>query len=50
MAQNFARSMSVQDAMSAGNMLAYEMNGEPLPKENGYPYASSRPDGTASPT
>jgi DMSO/TMAO reductase YedYZ molybdopterin-dependent catalytic subunit len=37
MKQNFARSMSVEDAMSANNMLAYEMNGEPLPNENGFP-------------
>ena len=37
MKQNFARSMSIEDAMSANNMLAYEMNGEPLPNENGFP-------------
>ena len=37
MQQHFARSMSVQDAMGAANMLTYEMNGEPLPKENGFP-------------
>lgn len=35
--QNFARSMSLEDAMSPYNMLAYEMNGETLPQPNGYP-------------
>jgi DMSO/TMAO reductase YedYZ molybdopterin-dependent catalytic subunit len=35
--QNFARSMSLEDAMSAQNILAYEMNGEPLPQPNGFP-------------
>jgi DMSO/TMAO reductase YedYZ molybdopterin-dependent catalytic subunit len=29
--------MSLTDAMAAGNLLAYEMNGEPLPNLNGYP-------------
>ncbi len=33
----FARSMSVEDAMSAHNMLAFEMNGEPLPHYHGKP-------------
>jgi DMSO/TMAO reductase YedYZ molybdopterin-dependent catalytic subunit len=37
MTQNFARSMSLADAMSPANLLAYEMNGEPLPERNGYP-------------
>ena len=37
MVQNFARSMSLADAMSPHNILAYEMNGEPLPERNGYP-------------
>ena len=37
MMQNFARSMSLADAMSPHNILAYEMNGEPLPERNGYP-------------
>lgn len=36
-AQNFARSMSLDDAMSPYNLLAYEMNGESLPQPNGYP-------------
>ncbi len=37
MMQNFARSMSLEDAMSPDNLLVYEMNGEPLPPKNGYP-------------
>jgi DMSO/TMAO reductase YedYZ molybdopterin-dependent catalytic subunit len=35
--QNFARSMSIADAMSRDNILAYEMNGVPLPQPNGFP-------------
>ena len=35
--QNFARSMSLADAMSPNNILCYEMNGEPLPAPNGFP-------------
>ena len=35
--QNFARSMSVADAMSSDSILAYEMNGVPLPPPNGFP-------------
>lgn len=35
--QNFARSMSLQDAMNPENLLCYEMNGKPLPQANGYP-------------
>jgi DMSO/TMAO reductase YedYZ molybdopterin-dependent catalytic subunit len=35
--QNFARAMSVEDAMSPYNLLAYEMNGEALPTNNGFP-------------
>lgn len=34
---NFARSMPVADAMSPVNMLCYEMNGEPLPTDHGFP-------------
>ena len=37
MHQNFARSMSLDDAMSPTNILCYEMNGTPLPPRNGYP-------------
>jgi DMSO/TMAO reductase YedYZ molybdopterin-dependent catalytic subunit len=35
--ERFARSMSLQDAMAASNLLAYEMNGEPLPNLHGFP-------------
>lgn len=34
---NFARSMSVADAMNPANLLCYEMNGSPLPPANGFP-------------
>ena len=34
---NFARSMSLEDAMSPHNLLAFEMNGQPLPQANGFP-------------
>jgi DMSO/TMAO reductase YedYZ molybdopterin-dependent catalytic subunit len=35
--ENFARSMSLDDALNPANLLVYEMNGEPLPQPNGYP-------------
>ena len=35
--QNFARSMSVADAMSPHNILCYEMNGAALPPGHGFP-------------
>ena len=35
--QHFARSMSIEDALRPDNMLAYEMNGEPLPLYHGRP-------------
>ncbi len=35
--QNFARAMSLTDAMESGAILAWEMNGEPLPAKNGFP-------------
>lgn len=35
--QNFARSLSVDDAMADDVILAYEVNGEPLPVGNGFP-------------
>jgi DMSO/TMAO reductase YedYZ molybdopterin-dependent catalytic subunit len=35
--QNFARSMSLADAMNPDNLLVYEMNGEALPSANGFP-------------
>ena len=34
---NFARSMSLSDAMDPNNLLAYEMNGAPLPQQHGFP-------------
>ena len=37
MPQNFARSMSLADAMSPHTLLCYEMNGAPLPQLNGFP-------------
>jgi DMSO/TMAO reductase YedYZ molybdopterin-dependent catalytic subunit len=37
MHQNFARSMSLADAMHSNNLLCYEMNGEPLPRPHGFP-------------
>ena len=37
MTQNFARSMSIADAMGPNNLLAYEMNGEALPEVHGFP-------------
>ena len=37
MTENFARSLSLEDAMNPDNLLVYEMNGEPLPKPNGFP-------------
>ena len=35
--QNFARSMSLADAMDPKNILCYEMNGTSLPADNGFP-------------
>jgi DMSO/TMAO reductase YedYZ molybdopterin-dependent catalytic subunit len=35
--EQFARSMSVEDALNADNLLCYEMNGVPLPREHGFP-------------
>ncbi|MCV9966861.1 sulfite oxidase [Pararhizobium sp. BT-229] len=37
MQQNFARSMSLADAMNPDNLLCYEMNGATLPAANGFP-------------
>lgn len=34
---NFARSMTIEEAMSPANLLCYEMNGESLPAANGAP-------------
>src|SRR5215212_9780811 len=35
--EQFARSMSLADALNPDNLLAYEMNGAALPPEHGYP-------------
>jgi DMSO/TMAO reductase YedYZ molybdopterin-dependent catalytic subunit len=35
--EQFARSMSLRDALNRDNLLCYEMNGEPLPPEHGFP-------------
>jgi DMSO/TMAO reductase YedYZ molybdopterin-dependent catalytic subunit len=35
--EQFARSMSLTEALSRDNLLCYEMNGEPLPPANGFP-------------
>ena len=37
MHQNFARSLSLADAMNPNNILCYEMNGETLPAPSGFP-------------
>ncbi len=37
MKQNFARSMSLAEAMHPDNLLCYEMNGAALPANNGFP-------------
>jgi DMSO/TMAO reductase YedYZ molybdopterin-dependent catalytic subunit len=35
--EHFARSMSLEEALNADNLLCYEMNGVPLPREHGFP-------------
>ena len=35
--EQFARSMSLADALNPDNLLVYEMNGEPLPRLHGFP-------------
>jgi DMSO/TMAO reductase YedYZ molybdopterin-dependent catalytic subunit len=35
--EQFARSMSLEDALNGENLLCYEMNGAPLLKEHGFP-------------
>jgi DMSO/TMAO reductase YedYZ molybdopterin-dependent catalytic subunit len=35
--EQFARSMSIGEALHRDNLLCYEMNGEPLPPEHGFP-------------
>jgi DMSO/TMAO reductase YedYZ molybdopterin-dependent catalytic subunit len=35
--EQFARSMSMEEALHPGNLLCYEMSGTPLPAEHGFP-------------
>jgi DMSO/TMAO reductase YedYZ molybdopterin-dependent catalytic subunit len=35
--EQFARSMSIREALNRHNLLCYDMNGEPLPPEHGFP-------------
>jgi len=35
--EQFARSMSLEEALNGDNLLCYEMNGVPLPREHGFP-------------
>ena len=42
--EQFARSMSLEDAMSAENLLCYEMNGSPLLPDHGAPVRLIAPD------
>ncbi len=35
--EQFARSMSLEEALHPANLLCYEMNGEALPQKNGFP-------------
>jgi DMSO/TMAO reductase YedYZ molybdopterin-dependent catalytic subunit len=43
------RSIHIQDALSPDPMLAFEMNGVPLPGEHGFPLRPVLPDGTEWP-
>jgi DMSO/TMAO reductase YedYZ molybdopterin-dependent catalytic subunit len=45
--EQFARSMSLEDALARNNLLCYEMNGDPLPPEHGFPVRLIAPGGTA---
>jgi DMSO/TMAO reductase YedYZ molybdopterin-dependent catalytic subunit len=49
MYQNFARRMSLADAISPDNMLCYEMNGEALPESRGFPVRLIAPGWYGSP-
>jgi DMSO/TMAO reductase YedYZ molybdopterin-dependent catalytic subunit len=42
--EQFARSMSLEDALSSDNLLCYEMNGVPLPVDHGAPVRLIAPD------
>jgi DMSO/TMAO reductase YedYZ molybdopterin-dependent catalytic subunit len=46
--EQFARSMTLRDALHPDNLLCYEMNGEPLPAEHGSRYDSLRRVGLES--
>ncbi|HYI92170.1 MAG TPA: molybdopterin-dependent oxidoreductase [Bryobacteraceae bacterium] len=35
--EQFARSMSIDEALNRDNLLCYEMNGQPLPPQHGFP-------------
>ncbi len=35
--EQFARSMKLEDAMNSDNLICFEMNGKPLPRDHGYP-------------
>jgi DMSO/TMAO reductase YedYZ molybdopterin-dependent catalytic subunit len=35
--EQFARSMSIEEALNGDNLLCYEMNGVPLPRDHGFP-------------
>jgi DMSO/TMAO reductase YedYZ molybdopterin-dependent catalytic subunit len=37
--EQFARSMSIDEALNRDNLLCYEMNSEPLPRSSGFPCA-----------
>ena len=48
--ERFARSLALEDALSADALLAYEMNGAPLPPAHGFPLRLTRRAGTGWPT
>ena len=50
MTQNFARSMSLADAINPNNLLCYAMNGSPLPQSHGFPLRLIAQAGMGSPT
>jgi DMSO/TMAO reductase YedYZ molybdopterin-dependent catalytic subunit len=50
MKSEFARGMSVTDALDPANLLCYEMNGEPLPPDYGFPVRLIAPGCTGSQT
>ena len=37
MKQNFARTLDIKQALDPGILLCYEVNGQPIPKDHGYP-------------